>query len=75
MFVLGGGVGECARARVFLCVYVCVIRHHHSKLSSSMRHLCSSTYLYRCDDSLSNSKDASLKFYLGKLSNKIFPIW
>ena len=27
---------------------------------SNMRHPCSSMYLYRCDDSLSNSKDASL---------------
>ena len=29
-------------------------------IQSSMRHPCISIYLYRCDDSLSNSKDASL---------------
>ena len=27
---------------------------------SNMRHPCSFVFLYRCDDSLSNSKDASL---------------
>ena len=33
---------------------------------SNMRHPCSSMYLYRCDDSLSNSKDASLNKALEK---------
>ena len=49
---------------VCVCVCVCVIRHHHSKVSScSLNPTCDvlvSPCISSCDDSLSNSKDASL---------------
>ena len=52
--------------RLCVCVCVCVCYTAPSQqgvfmfTQSNMRHPCSSMYLYRCDDSLSNSKDASL---------------